>query len=745
MKKNKKALAITLGSIFGVCALLGSAYGIYRGVNVVEGTQAAKILLARENMNNASANFEWNDLFSKEVAQAPVSANASSKRKSVASYFASPSKIKGKPVNSPGVDLGTIVHDSPAGKVYKNNGEYIFKDISGASYQGVVVESRLKNIDYRVEEAAKNINYLKNELNIVNKWVKDGYSKFYLDVTSNRETLIEYYKDDKGLEDIWVVERETRQDANSVYSLMYTDMQTGKVNNPTFLVYIPNERYEYYYGHAGNSTDYLIAEQDKGYWNVFMPDENDYYNVTVNGDFAFQSSGSYEDEGDDYGTVGTTSLKEDVITNHSSGISVYLSAFDGISGVYVPEENAYEETYDGGEKSYINVDYSKMDEIKIGLNSGGYLQEGDEFNYSGKTVKIDYTHMQFLSNPGFADPQYEVSFSLNMGEGLTLKEKLSVLEEFLSDKGLTCKYDLAEIENNIIKNSEIANSLTSFYTWNGYLINSSENFKKAENVIFEKIDDMFAEYESAKNAEEVSGFLSARVARSQTFGKISAVNLDGAQYTDGKVKVNGVSLVAEKSNLMESGKQYKLQIGLARTGENGELLSQNTVNLATEDNVTAQTYNEEELSLSVSGSYQIPTALEEGLYEVVVYVATADEGIRVSEMRSIGVVDTVNESIETDVVKIEVKSNNGKLTVEYSSKLFYNIAVSGEVTYSSLRRKMMAEVLKYGYPMTNEEIQNANGEVVTDGAIASGEYKIKFVVSTVNGPVTGYVICTVQA
>jgi len=57
---------------------------------------------------------------------------------------------------------------------------------------------------------------------------------------------------------------------------------------------------------------------------------------------------------------------------------------------------------------------------------------------------------------------------------------------------------------------------------------------------------------------------------------------------------------------------------------------------------------------------------------------------------------------------------------------------------------MMAEVLKHGYPSDDEDILDANDNAVTDGTIIQGEYKLKFTVSTIDGPITAYVVCTVE-
>ena len=326
-----------------------------------------------------------------------------------------------------------------------------------------------------------------------------------------------------------------------------------------------------------------------------------------------------------------------------------------------------------------------------------------------------------------------------------MREKLNLFEVFLKDKNLTCKYDLNDIEKSIVKNSEISNSLTSFYTWNGYPIDSAENVAKSEQVIFDKIEDMFSEYEKIKDAELVSKFSSPKLARRQSFAKIGNVNIGSATYADAKIEINDLSITVGKSNLLETDKKYRLQIGLARIDKNGKFLSQNTVNLATLDNVSSENYSGSDLTLSASGVYDIPSALEENRYVVVAYAVTDDERIRVSEMKAIAFVDTVSDTIENSFVKININNVDGNLIVEYSTKLYFNIALTGEIDYATLRRKMMAQALKHGYPIENEEIKNQNGDIITEGTILNGEYKLRFTISTTEGVVTGYVVCTVSA
>ena len=61
MNKKKKTIII-VSIVLAVVLLVGAVPAIYFGTNKVVGTSAAKILLARENMNNADDSFDWQSL-----------------------------------------------------------------------------------------------------------------------------------------------------------------------------------------------------------------------------------------------------------------------------------------------------------------------------------------------------------------------------------------------------------------------------------------------------------------------------------------------------------------------------------------------------------------------------------------------------------------------------------------------------------------------------------------------------------
>lgn len=451
MKKKTKILAIVLSCVLGGGAIFGASLLINRSVNQVKGTDAAKILLARNRMDANDTAFRWADI----VDSATISNSINAKEVNMSAISS----------NENAENYGELLNNSPAGKVYKNGTQYIYKDISGASYNGLIAESRIFNIESRAEQSATIINYLKNDLNIVNKWVKDGFNKYYLKVEDNTEILIEYYEDDSDQKSLTVVKRETREDTKCVYTIFMNDMKEDKMDNPIYLVYVPGERYEYYYG----TSDYLIAEKERGYWNVCTPQESLYYNTMITDNFALMTTHNYENIEPVYFTVATTNLKEDVLIISEDSVTIHTSAFNGIN--YISADESVVTVYQGNEYASFVPEYAS-ELVTLTLDNGTILKKDDAYTYNGVEVRCDSVELEYYSNPGFADPQYNAKFTLKFDTIQSTDGAINLLNAFLQDHGLTCKYDISNMKGFITKNKDVVTNMPSYYKWNGEYIGS---------------------------------------------------------------------------------------------------------------------------------------------------------------------------------------------------------------------------------------------------------------------------------
>ncbi|MBQ9791519.1 MAG: hypothetical protein IJW28_02930 [Clostridia bacterium] len=726
---KKRVLSIILGSIIGATALFGETLVINSMFNTVKGTNAAKLLLARDRMDANDTSFSWNEIVSNAAISNSVNA------KDLESAISNAIKAE---------NLGELLQDTPAGKVYKNGTNYIFKDISGASGDGNVISSRLRGVEFDAERSAKIINYLKHDLNIVNKWVKDGYNKYYLMVKDNSEILINYYEDDVGVTSLRVIERETLSNTKCVYT-MYSSDPTSEKYNPSSSVYVPGERYEYYYEHGGNGADYVIAEKEKGFWNIFQPDSSKYYNTMVSDNFALYTTHNYDNLEAKSFSIANTNLKEDIISIGTSSFTLGLSAFNGIKHITADEDIVLENEH-YGDIGYDTINHG--DDISFTLNDGTTLKKGDSFIYNGTTLTLGTFYIQYFRNPGYADPQYVAKLSVSLSNEKTTDEVIDLMNAFLSDHNITCKYDISNIKGFIAKNKDVANNMPSYYTWNGYSVGSVENFNKGAEALHKSWQKMEAYYTAVKDlpVENISLY-SPKISSFTKFASINNVDIVSPTYNDGVISIENASITVKGNELLEKGKSYALKIGLARIDANNNFISKNTIELKTTDTVSPIAYNGGSILLSASANYVLPELLEEGRYAIVVYAATHDEGIRVSQMKAIAFATTEDDTIENVYYKIEVTQNSDQtLTVVSTPKLSLNASIGykDSYTYTDIRQVLVRKLLGVGFPLNNAEIQLADGTIVTDSdTITHGTtYRMKFKIETESGVVDAYVYCT---
>lgn len=726
---KKRVLSIILGSVIGATALFGESLVINRLFNTVNGTNAAMILLARDRMDAGDTSFSWSDIVSNAAISNSVTSNDWDQAISNA--------VKAE-------NLGELLQDTPAGKVYKRGTDYIFKDISGASGDGNVISSRLRGVEFNAEKSAKIINYLKHDLNIVNKWVKDGYNKYYLMVQGNKEILINYYQDDKGVTALRVIERETLDNTKCVYT-MYESDPTSERYNPSSSVYVPGERYEYYYEHNGNGADYLVAEKEKGFWNVFQPDDTKYYNTMVSNNFALYTTHYYNNIEAEGFSIANTNLKEDILSISSGSFTLGLSAFNGIKYISADESTVTMNDHYGN--IGYNTDY--LANKNLVLNNGTTLRKDDTFTYNGTTLTINSFSLDYHTNPGYADSQYDAKLGIVLDEGKSINEVIDLINAFLADHDLTCKYDISNIKGFISKNKDVANNMPSYYTWNGHLIGTVDSFNKGTEVLHESWQRMEDYYASVKDlpVENISLY-SPTVSSSTNFASIGSVTISNATYSNGTISMGDASILVKGNNLFEKGVNYSLKVGLARIDANNHFISKNTVELKTTDIVTPKPYSGGEITLGTTASYVLPEIIEEGRYAIVVYAATSDEGIRVSDMRAIAFAEAENDTIENVYYKIDItKNQDNTLTVVSTPKLSINASIDykASYTYLDVRQALVRKLLGVGFPIENAGVMLDNGTIVNEGdTILHGTtYKMRFKIETESGVVDAYVYCTI--
>ena len=743
MTKNKIKRVI---SIVLMLAMLGTVVAVFSGCGLftkkVVGTEAAKILLARERLNEELIGQKMN-VFSTSSVEQSKDSSSNGFWSNLLPWMNVNASVVGNRLPlvaalAPGVTVSsdTVVWDT-------------FKDASSLK---VNYTQFIEPIDEATASTAELIATIKEDVGVTDKWVDTLTAKYMLIVDENSETIIEYYK---PYESVSISTRYTTDDAKCVYEMYsfmsYDDGTTGDIREKC----IPGEYYEYAYVNSGGFIDYFIADNSRGYWlmNRFDIQEDsiffDMSSVKGNVGYGIDVSAGFDENGmifaDGYLSnveIFSPNADRDLLRaigtgEHGYEISVYMTNIaDGIASLSAdPDAYRYVEEYGHVGGVYLaRIDYGCNGNVTVNLENGGHIKVGDgngKVTYAGS--RVDY-------NLFFGEETYTGELTFNV-DADSVGEAYSLLTEYLSGKGVSIKADSNEI-SEAYSHAELLYTNFDVMEWNGYRMNSKSNLLEAEGRLLSDFEKYRALYEEVKDYDTVSG--SYDVKRSVTFGKMSVTSKGTATYDDGIIRIDGLSASTEANEIFESGVLYSLKVGLARLDENGEYSSANTVTLHSEtgEGDAPVAYADGDMSYTLSGSFYVPEALSEGEYMVVVYFATEDGGIRVTELAPRAFYSAEDDFLNSEFMKVSVKKVGENLLVKYEISLTDTVVADyakDSYTYDEIEKILLRGVLAKGYPASGAVVQNDKGEALSkDGSHGAGTYRLKYLVNTSAGLVEAY-------
>ena len=256
------------------------------------------------------------------------------------------------------------------------------------------------------------------------------------------------------------------------------------------------------------------------------------------------------------------------------------------------------------------------------------------------------------------------------------------------------------VARSVKEAEELAVSFRDTFTWNGFIQSDLDQAKKAHDLLQDQYQNARADYEAVKDYTRVS---SRQVLSSDArFAALNTLSDSENTFADGVLDLKNILVGTDDVALFESGTAYTLQVGLSLVDEAGNPISVNTVALTgTETDPTV--FTEGSITLSASGRYQIPLNLSSGRYAAVVYVATADEGIRVSEMKKLAFVDIREGEIESAAMLITATEEDHNLFLEYKISNVRSItleATQDTYTVEELNAIITREILAFGAPIS---------------------------------------------
>ena len=641
-----------------------------------------------------------------------------------------------------GVDIGLNFSTATAEgfvslpMAFSNGGgsKYSWSDFGAFSSSMHQFESFFINIDNHAKNVADEIMQMKESVGIVDKWVGDGEMAKMLRVYENSDLLLTYHPGSIG-----VYKRYTNDDATNVYEMYSFWDQGGGESGDVRMLLIPGERYEYMYNHENGFTDYVIMENTRGYWVCTRFN----YGVLDNGaimvsftptvfkdDLCYSAFISYRtDIGDSVSyTVADTKTNRELVsmtkTEFGYGMSLYLSGVK--SGlISVGSDEAYE--FDGALfSSTVNVinsvkgkfnalEFDKIGEGEIGF-TGGYIDYNYLFNVQTGSLSFLYMDTEGTSADAF-----------------------SAFEGYVNEMGLTLYRSVDDVSAAMQHAFLLADQFGKTFEWNGYYMDGIDSLEKGIDVLEGQFESAMAEYNGVKDKEIVSG--GGRVSLPDSFAELEVGSMGTGSYNDGRITLSGITASIPKSDFLEDGESYALKVALSLCDENGNPISVNTIPLDG-GNAPATTVSGERVALMASGEYSVPKNLSRGRYALVVYGATADEGIRVTEMVKIGSFSAVDESLESDAMDIRVTSVESGLYVRYSIKNSYRLSVSAtksSYTIAELEQMINVEILRKGAPYFGAVLENADGSEITAASLGKGSYRMLCYLSTDDGLAEAYI------
>lgn len=723
----KKIISLILVvCILSATAVLFSGCGLFKK-KIDSGTEAAKLLLANERLDT--------NLISSALDIGISSQNDMAKRDIGASdedeifWDGGKKTVRAGELSRRAVGSGARFE------------EYTWSEFGENHSMSMTEFSQfIKSIEAEAEYVAEDIKEMKSKVGVVDKWVTSLF-------TGERQMLRVFESADMLLveasDSLHVYYRYTNESAKNVYEMYsfmnYDDGTTGRIKT----VLIPGERCEYAFRHSNGFDDYFVAENTRGYWTATRfayqaeYQQAHFYPYAIKDNLGF---GSYN-----------------FISNELPNDSLTFSVFDPISNRDLIDVTASESYYrfsvcfSAIESGFVSIsgvpDYHDSESnVYLGnqptklVTSNGtyepYKRVEGEFFFDGMDVSYDY-----LDNVYYG----ALHFALDGGDTKSIYDAYDKFEDYLASIGLTLYCDLDTVAKSLELASLLSTSFVDTMEWNGYTLNSIDNVVSAIDVLLNGFDSARADYEKVKDYEEVNS--RQKLSKDAKFASIELL-LGGENIFDGNtVSISNISALTDDTALFEVGLEYVIKIGLSLIDENGNPLSVNTVPLAGGSGVGV-TFDGAAITLSESGEYVIPKNLDSGKYSLVAYIATKDDGIRVSEMKKVGFVEIYEGKIESSAMQIESSANDGSLVIEYKIKNIQNIEMTStkdSYSYKEIRRVIMTEVLAHGAPYTGAVLEYEDGTaVLEDSALGVGTYRVMCYLATSDGLAQSYIYLTVK-
>ena len=361
--------------------------------------------------------------------------------------------------------------------------------------------------------------------------------------------------------------------------------------------------------------------------------------------------------------------------------------------------------------------------LHVLLSDGRVLAPGDG------TEKLKYLGTHINANQTKKDGYFgSMSFAGRDVSYLPRHTYVELIYEALDELGLGIALDKDKVLEVVTIAEAIGDNYEGLVEYCGIPINTTSDISASIEILEEEFNTHKDMYNTALTYPKASGstFVNAR------FAPLAGYNDGEVSYSNGRITVDGMSLTLTDTTLLEVGVKYGIRLGVGLLAD-GKISAANVLPLSGGEGGVA--FESGALALTMSGEYTLPDGLDAGEYVIVAYAATED-GIRVSEIATVGFVSADEDELEREYMNIEVRPVDGKLHVTYmiATTIYATIEKKDGYTKEDLLRAMKSAALKVGYIKPDAVLTDMNGGEVADGAtIGAGTYSLSAYAPSGNG------------
>lgn len=571
-----------------------------------------------------------------------------------------------------------------------------------------------ESIEYNASRGSSLIDYTKSSIQTVDKWIKiDSQHQMLLTVDKDSETIMS--RSDNQYE---ICRRYQNDLGQNTFEMFIANSET---NSQSRMTYIPNSRYEF----TSLQNDVLlviIANKDKGYWDIVSTDYDSslseksmtFSNLVMKDEAIYETSYTISQHDDYYGKIKLISSdgKNDLLSIDNNFVSLFTTGINNLDCFYIDAEDSevgnaltcenredYKILYidDGDEKSYFTDNYSEV----IAKFTGGKELKKDDRLYQNDIV-VEGTCINPIGGIDFYG-EITLSFANNEIEFIT-----DGLKRLMEDYDFTFKDNYDIIKNALNYAKQDSFDFGKYYLWQGNHINNFTDIDKSiqiEKDLIKNFVDLYIKYKDnpiIKNSNQWS------IDTSYNFANLNIISQGIISNSGFEINISDIVIEIDNTSLLANNTDYQICFAFAKEQDNrySNLYTLNFENPITKEYIYDILSNNSKFELTQNATIKIPL-LEEGSYVLVAYVATADEGIRVSN--PIGICESVNESTQNGEGLINVLSNgqDNKICINSSKTAIINIYLNNNYNYEELYFLLESYAYKYGTTL-EENLEKEN-------------------------------------